>query len=340
MNHFVYFDKKQLESLVSIREGETKFGEKISIKNQDTSLEEFLNQTPALFIIYGIKESIGVAANFGRTGTESAFEIAIKNLCNIQHNKLCKGSWVSILGAFDFHDLQQDTTNHSIESLREKVNFIDKQVTFLNSQIIKAGKIPIIIGGGHNNAYANIKGLSLSKNQSVNTINFDAHTDFRALEGRHSGNGFSYAFEEGFLDRYFIFGLHENYTSKNIFKNLKKYPQRLQYVSYEEMEVRCEKKFSNELLLSKQFIKNKPFGIEIDLDAIEGVASSAITPAGYHSKHARQFIHTLAGSENASYLHICEGAPLLDSNQPSTVGKLISYLISDFIKARIQYKNA
>jgi hypothetical protein len=32
----------------------------------------------------------------------------------------------------------------------------------------------------------------------VNAINFDAHSTF-ILEGRHSGNGFSYAYEEGFL---------------------------------------------------------------------------------------------------------------------------------------------
>jgi arginase family enzyme len=37
----------------------------------------------------------------------------------------------------------------------------------------------------------------------VNAINFDAHSDFRILEGRHSGNGFSYAYEEGF-QKYFI----------------------------------------------------------------------------------------------------------------------------------------
>jgi formiminoglutamase len=38
----------------------------------------------------------------------------------------------------------------------------------------------------------------------VNAINFDAHSDFRILEGRHSGNGFSYAYEEAFLKKYFI----------------------------------------------------------------------------------------------------------------------------------------
>ena len=64
-------------------------------------------------------------------------------------------------------------------------------------EIVPSGKIPIIIGGGHNNAYGNIKGLALAKGKPVNAINFDAHSDFRIMEGRHSGNGFSYAFEEG-----------------------------------------------------------------------------------------------------------------------------------------------
>jgi formiminoglutamase len=72
-------------------------------------------------------------------------------------------------------------------------------------------KNPII--GGHNNSYGNIKGTALAKGKPVNAINFDAHSDFRILEGRHSGNGFSYAYEEGFLKK-FYFGLHENYTSK------------------------------------------------------------------------------------------------------------------------------
>lgn len=334
MENFIYFNDNHLESIVSKREGETKFGEKVKLKPTEQSLEAFLKETSALFVVYAIKESIGVAANLGRTGTETAFDVAIKNLLNIQHNVLCKGSWVSILGTFDFSELQQQAENDNIVKLRKKVSLIDKQITFLNTQIIKAGKIPIIIGGGHNNAYGHIKGLSLAKNQSVNAVNFDAHTDFRALEGRHSGNGFSYAFEEGFLDRYFIFGLHENYTSKNIFKTLKENSDRLQYVSYEAMEIRSEKKFNEQLLLAKQFIKNKPFGIELDLDAIESVASSAVTPSGYHSKQARQFVHTMGGHDKASYLHLCEGAPSLDSTQPSTVGKLIAYLITDFIKAR------
>lgn len=59
---------------------------------------------------------------------------------------------------------------------------------------------PIAIGGGHNNAYPMLKGYSLAKKEKINAINCDPHADFRALEGRHSGNGFSYAVNDGYLD--------------------------------------------------------------------------------------------------------------------------------------------
>ncbi len=102
----------------------------------------------------------------------------------------------------------------SLKTYRRQVETIDQSVNQLVYSIVKAGKIPIVVGGGHNNAYGIIKGCALALKTKINTINFDAHTDLRALEGRHSGNGFSYAIDEGFLNRYFIFGLHENHHLK------------------------------------------------------------------------------------------------------------------------------
>src|SRR4051812_10254491 len=138
------------------------------------------------------------------------------------------------------------TTTEGRKALSELVDKIDKDVAHAVCQIILAGKTPIIIGGGHNNAYGNIKGTALAKGKPVNAINFDAHTDFRVLEGRHSGNGFSYAFEEGFLKRYFIFGLHENYTSKGVMETIKKHSDAIKFNTYEQISVRKEKSFSEE----------------------------------------------------------------------------------------------
>jgi formiminoglutamase len=218
--------------------------------------------------------------------------------------------------------------------LSQLVEVIDKEVSHIIFNIIKSGKTPIIIGGGHNNAYGNIKGTALAKGKPINAINFDAHSDFRILEGRHSGNGFSYVYEEGFLKKYFIFGLHENHTSKSVLDIIKKTEDRLRYNTYDSIKIRKEKDFNNELVQAMKFIESDDFGIEIDLDAIPGIASSAMTLSGFSIEELRQFISYFGKNKKAAYLHICEGAPDLGEVKNShLIGKLIGYLVTDLIKS-------
>jgi len=332
----------ELAKLTNHRSGEVKFGEKVlTIPNNNNPLD-FIKSCEAEFVLFGIPEDIGVKANLGRIGTASAYENTIKSLVNIQHNKFCKGNRLLILGHLDvIKEMEQavllnPTNKEDRKQLFQLVEKIDKEVSHIIHQIVTMGKIPIIIGGGHNNAYGNIKGLALAKGKPVNAVNFDAHTDFRLLEGRHSGNGFSYAFEDGFLKKYFIFGMHESFISKGVLQQVKTLPERIQYTTYEEIEVRREKTFEAQLDEALQFIKNEAFGIELDLDAIPGIYSSAMTLSGFSVQQARQYIHHFGKHKNASYLHICEGAPDLDhSNNRHLTGKLIAYLITDFIKSKI-----
>jgi formiminoglutamase len=84
-----------------------------------------------------------------------------------------------------------------------------------------------------------------------------------------------------------------------------------------------------------EFIKNDSFGIEVDLGAIPNIASNAMTLSGFSVEELRQFVTFFAKNKNASYLHICEGAPDLDVDKNNhLVGKLIGYLVTDFIKSR------
>ena len=301
-----------------------------------TTIYDGLQNLDVDYVVFGICEDIGVFANYGKSGTSKAWMATLKVLLNIQSNQYTNANRVCILGHLDY-----ETELTELESLNQKkkkdilrarqlTEIVDKDVSYLVSSIIKAGKIPIIIGGGHNNAYGNIKGCSLGLNTPINAINFDAHTDFRKEEGRHSGNGFTYAFTEGFLNKYYIFGLHENYTSQSIFDKIHKLKQ-IGYCSYESIEVRKEKSFKKALQEAQGFISNKPFGIEIDCDAIENMPSSAQTPSGFSVRRARQFLHHFASNEHVSYLHICEALP--KKKQEPQVGKLITYLITDFIKA-------
>lgn len=343
MDNIIQFNNLDLGKITQHRSGEVKFGEKMQTVPRGVSPFDFLTQCDAKFVLFGIPEDIGVRANNGRAGTASAWSYAIKSIANMQHNKFCKGDSVLVLGSLDVTNLMEESKSLNFNILEERkklsslVEKVDIEVAHLVKSIVSCGKIPIIIGGGHNNAYGNIKGTALAKGKAINAINFDAHSDFRILEGRHSGNGFSYAFEEGFLKNYFIFGLHESYTSKNVLKRLKSLQDRVKFNTYDEIEIRKEKVFEQEIYQALQFVKTESYGIEIDLDAVPFLASSAMTPTGFSIEKLRSFVYFFGNNNQASYLHICEGAPDLDSNEHAFMtGKMIAYLVSDFIKARIK----
>lgn len=326
------YSEKDIASFIKKRAGETKFGEKVAFVK---TLEDLKNH-PAKYVLLGIPEDIGVRANYGNPGTSKAWEASLGSLLNIQQNHLTNAENVILLGEIDSETQMKQAEeiskeeNHYAEELGELVTQIDNKVSEVIKAIVEAGKFPIIIGGGHNNSFGNLKGTSEALQKPINCINFDAHTDFRALEHRHSGNGFSYAFEDGFLDKYFIFGLHRNYTSEAVFNSMDKNSHRVNFNLFEDISVKHKLTFSEALKDAKNFCCNENFGIELDMDAIEFMASSAITPSGFTLTEARQFVSYFSKIENAKYLHICEGSPLAGvfTNQ---VGKAITYLISDVI---------
>jgi formiminoglutamase len=340
MEKLIPFTKNDLAKITNHRSGEIKFGEKMVTIPKDTDIISFLKSSEAKYVLFGIPEDIGVRANFGRPGAASAWESAIKNIANIQHNRFCKGSQLIVLGQLDVAEEMKEVEHLNFNNsddrskLSQLVAKIDKEVSHIIFSIIKSGKTPIIIGGGHNNAYGNIKGAALAKGKPVNAVNFDAHSDFRILEGRHSGNGFSYAYEEGFLKKYFVFGLHENYTSKSVLDIIKKTEDRVRYNTYDSIKIRNEKDFHQEMVNAFEFVSTGSYGIEIDLDALPNIASSAMTLSGFSIEELRQFISFFGNNKNATYIHICEGAPDLDEEKNNhLIGKLIGYLVTDFIKS-------
>jgi formiminoglutamase len=343
MEKIIPFTTNDLAKITNHRSGEIKFGEKMITVPKGADTVAFLKTCEAKYVVFGIPEDIGIRANFGRPGAASAWDSAIKNIANIQHNRFCKGNQLIILGQLDVSKEMKDVEHLDFNDIDDRaklsqlVEQIDKDVSHIIFNIVKLGKTPIIIGGGHNNSYGNIKGSALAKGKPVNAINFDAHSDFRILEGRHSGNGFSYAYEEGFLKKYFIFGLHENYTSKSVLDTIKKIEDRVRYNTYDSINIRKEKDFDQEMINALSFVNDDFFGIEIDLDAIPNIACSAMTMSGFSVEQLRQFISFFAKNKNASYLHICEGAPDLGEDKNNhLIGKLIGYLVTDFIKSNQQ----
>ena len=327
MKELKLYDRKSIKKFISFRKGETKLGEKI----QFISAPADLSESDAEFVIFGIPEDIGVRANYGKPGAASAWQAFLTAFLNIQHNRFIKEKNILLLGEIDTSEFMKKAGNIDIsdvnyyQKLGDLVAELDKVVSEVVQSIITAGKFPVIIGGGHNNAYGNIKGASVALGKKINVLNIDAHTDLRLTDHRHSGNGFSFALKNSFLENYAVFGLHENYTPEYIFEEMQN-SENLHYRLLENSGHEHSRKFETSL----EFVKDKVFGLEVDCDSMANFPSSAISPSGFALDEVRQFVSITAKEKNCIYLHICEAVD--NGNYPT--GKAISYLISDFIKNR------
>ncbi len=347
MQHLKYYNKQDVLSLTKIRKFETKLGEQVKVTGSAVQLESMLSQPAIKYVLFGIPEDIGVRANSGVGGTDSCWIPFLSSFLNIQSNDFLSGEEILLLGHFDFGDIKYliEQNAYGVEekkdAYRHAVITVDDEVEELVKQICAHKKIPIAIGGGHNNAYPLIKGAAKGLHKAgliqlaqINAINLDAHSDFRPSEGRHSGNGFRYAEEDGYLLKYCIVGIHENYLPQNVWMDIVNNPF-IDFITYEDIFIHEKRNFIQAVAHATGFTEDNYTGIELDLDAIENVLSSAQTPSGISALHARQYINFAALDCNAAYVHICEGATqLVDGKKEDTTGKLISYLISDFIKAQ------
>jgi formiminoglutamase len=349
MKHFKFYNKHDILSLTKIRRFETKLGERVHCLPDKTQLESSLQQTPAKYILFGIPEDIGVRANHGVGGTDSVWVPFLSCFLNIQSNDFVVGDELLLLGHFDFGDMKYlieqnaHDSEERINAYRHAVITIDEEVEEMVKLISACNKIPIAIGGGHNNSYPLIKGASKGLYKAeriplaqINCINLDAHTDFRPSEGRHSGNGFRYAEEDGYLQKYCIVGLHENYLPQNVWLDIVNNPF-LDFITYEDIFIHEKRNFTQAIAHATGFTEDTYTGIELDLDCIENILSSAESPSGLQALHARKFVTFAAIDSKVAYLHICEGATHLnDGRKKETTGKLISYLVSDFMKAHME----
>lgn len=322
MESFQIYNQSDILALTSLREGEIKLGQKVRILSASKELKDI----DAKFVLIGIPEDIGVRANSGIAGAATSWEPALKALLNTQSTESLTGEELLVLGHFNF----PEPINNTSEGLKEAVAQIDTQVFPLIQKIVEANKIPIIIGGGHNNAYPIIKGVSNALKTPLDVLNIDAHADLRPCTGRHSGNGFSYAIQEGFLRKYSILGLHKNYNNTAILKTINENPN-IEAVFFDDLLQENTALISSYKKLTEHF--GNACGLEIDLDSIENMLSSAFTPSGFSLNDIRRII--LSSTMKLAYMHVCEGAVALEDGRTSPgTAKSIAYLITDFIRAQ------
>ena len=313
--YFEYFNSENLSQLFSVREGEEKLGQKVRVNSTPIDLN-------GKFVIIGVAEDIGPRANLGFAGAEAGFNAFITRFLNVQSNRFLNGSDIVVYGVVRCSETF--SISDDLVELRNTVEHLDLLLEEVLQVVFSSGGIPIVIGGGHNNAYPIIKAYSHVNQKKIDVLNIDPHADFRKLEGRHSGNSFSYAMQEGYLGKYTVLGLHQSYNSESMLQDLEK--NGVDFTFFEDYIDDKEVFYSD---LSK--FEDKQIGLEIDMDTIKQMPSSAYTPSGFSVEEMRRAIRSLSSSSDVVYLHLPEAAPQ-NEREATFVGKVITYLVTDFIK--------
>ena len=350
-DYLVQYQAATLAAFQQQRAGETRLGETLywPATNAGAVPVDFpqqLQQAKAngvQFVILGICEDIGPRANFGNGGADAGFVAFIRRFINLQANPFADGSHIWLLGEVDCADLQQQSTGLSasdpaqLAELRQLCAEIDRRAAPLLQAIFAAGLYPLVIGGGHNNALPMIQALAAQHGQPVNAINLDPHCDFRLLEGRHSGNGFSYAKAQGVLAQYYVLGLHELKNSATALQQLQQH--QAAFCSYQDIYLRRKLSFTAAVAAAiRHFAPDTPLGIELDTDSISLMPVSAFTNCGISVNEAEYYVYQLASLPHSAYLHLAEAAP---AQHPagitagmSEAGQVLTSLVMAFIQAK------
>ena len=319
-----FYSQSDLLLRTNVRAGEQRLGETLQIIDEATfkGTEAFDQR----FIIVGVEEDFGVRANHGRGGADQAFQAFLSHFCNLQNNRFFPSQEVAVLGAVV---PTQSVDDGDIEGLRSATSAADGLISTIVERIISGGAVPIIIGGGHNNSYGCLTGAAKARGAAVNCLNIDAHTDLRNLEGRHSGNGFSYAKSEGALGAYFMWGLQENYTPEYIWQFMEDHDE-IEYLSYEDGLAGEES--MEETLVRIEELLGSNYALELDVDVIAEFPSSAQSISGFSLEQVRKMIYSL--DTNPTYFHLCEGR-IASADDAARAGRGLALLVADFIKAFI-----
>lgn len=329
-----YLGAEGIAQLTHARPGETKLGQVVR-SMEDLADYDQAKAAGCRFALIGVPEQIGPMANCGKGGAHQGWQAFLSIFLNLQANTYLPGDDILLVGELDCCDLP---VSEDIATLRAQCEEVDKRLVAALKPIFAAGLVPILIGGGHNNAYGLIRACSEMRGEPLAAANLDPHSDFRRMEGRHSGNPFRYAHHQGYLSHYAVLGLHEQKNSRDALDAL----EALGFPWFSIQQLKWRRELSIEQALSQvsDYLQTsrRPVGLELDLDAVSELPTSAVTFAGMSLDDALYYVHRLALLPRLQYLHLAEGAPqrhpagLEAGNR--VVGQALSELVCTFIKAR------
>lgn len=154
--------------------------------------------------IVGVPQDEGVKRNMGRTGANRAPDEVRKYLYRLTPFNFKFKNQITKLKIFDLGNLK---VNGNLEQIHERL-------VFVVGELIKAGVIPIVIGGGHDIAFPDYFGFAGNfEKEKKAVINIDTHLDVRESQLRNSGTPFRQILESELKpDKMFEIGI-QNYAN-------------------------------------------------------------------------------------------------------------------------------
>ena len=92
------------------------------------------------YVLFGIPEDIGIRANMGLGGADTAWNSFLTAFLNIQSNDFFSGDEVLLLGYFDFNDLKLLIEQNAHDS-EEKTNAYRHAVITIDDEVEQLTKI-------------------------------------------------------------------------------------------------------------------------------------------------------------------------------------------------------
>lgn len=327
MDEFIFFTSEKIKPYLKSHNDGILLGDRLKTAQSF----EALTDSEVHYVLLGVPEDIGGRANFGKTGTEQAWNAFLSAFLNVQVNQHISPERCLLLGEVNCELWMEEVakidanTPDGGQRIGKWVKKIDGVVSKIVSRIVSAGKVPVVVGGGQNNAYGIINGCAEALEDPISVLNIDARADLQKTNYRHNRNSFSFAKKEGFLKNYTTLGVHKNHTPEYIFEVLAK-DKSLAITFVEDLLHMTTLDKLIKFKASADFVHNV-FGLEVDFGSLAHFGGFSARSTGFGFEEIRSMVK-LSCKQQVLYLHLCEASPL----QYPFIGEALSYLVSDFIR--------
>ncbi len=265
------------------------------------------------FVLVGCPQDEGVKRNHGRTGAAKAPKQIRDRLYRLTApNGLKQGQLL---------DLGDVSTGGSLEEIHDRHCAIIEQV-------LKDGKVLIVLGGGNDISYPDAKAVQAVYPRSL-TVNVDAHLDIRINKERNSGTPYRQLLEEKIItaERFFEIGFQYHANSP-------KYLSDAETKGVNMLPLNSLLKTPIKKGLDKVFVLDKAETcfLGFDMDAVKSSDApgvSAPSPTGLTAEQAVEIVEFLAIYKNTRLFEITEVNPEFDID--ARTAKLAAILIFRFL---------